>query len=81
MGDITSEKAEFAKVVIDKTTDVKQFVRNVMGGVRAGNERMSDVLLMDVVPFSVEIQGAAVPRGHYAIFLSVTTAASRALMS
>ncbi len=34
----------------------------------------------DVVPFSVEICGAA-PRGHYAIFFSVMTAASRALMS
>ena len=36
---------------------------------------------MDVVPFSVEIPGAAVLPSHYAIFFSVTTAASRALSS
>ncbi len=34
----------------------------------------------DVVPFSVEILGAVSP-SHYAIFFSVTTAASRAFMS
>src|SRR5439155_18237766 len=69
-------------LIFTEYADTKRYLESALGAHISQVDRNLNRIATfhDVVPFSVEILGAILP-SHYAIFFSVTTAASRALMS